>query len=416
MSSNQSSIRFPLDLLGEFPILSETVNGKRLVYLDNAATTQMPSCVIERIARHYRHENANVHRATHTLSSRSTFAYENAREGVARYLNAPSADCIVFTKGTTDSINIVAQTWAYAHPENYSIAVSALEHHSNFAPWQQHAQRLNGNFYVIPLDSNGDINLDALETLLDKHPINLIAIAHVSNVLGTVSPLKSIIACAHRHGAKVLVDAAQSIRHERVDAQDLDCDFLAFSGHKALGPTGIGVLYGKKELLDELSPVAFGGEMVDTVRAEATSFERAPIKFEAGTPNYVGAIGLNAALEFIERIGRDDIGRYEHALVEYAQQALSSIPFVQTLGSPRKRAGCISFCVEGVHPFDLATIMDAMGIAVRSGMQCAQPLLDETYSVEHVTRISPAFYNSFEEIDLCADALEKAIALCRRKL
>lgn len=414
MASGQSSIQFPSNFFEEFPILNETVNGKRLIYLDNAATTQTPSCVVERILQHYLHDNANVHRATHTLSNRSTIAYENAREGVARYLNAPSADCIVFTRGTTDSINVVAQAWAYAHPENYCVAASALEHHSNFVPWQQHAKRLDGNFYVIPLDDNGDIELDSLEALLSSYPINLIAVAHVSNVLGTVSPIKSIVACAHRHGAKVLVDAAQSIRHERIDVQDLDCDFLAFSGHKTLGPTGIGVLYGKKELLDELPPTAFGGEMVDTVRAAATSFERAPIKFEAGTPNYVGAIGLNTALEFIERIGRDDICQYEHALIDYAQQALSSVPLVQILGLPRQRAGCISFSVEGVHSFDLSTLMDAMGVAVRSGTQCAQPLLSEAYDIERVTRISPAFYNSFEEIDICIDALEKAIVLCRR--
>lgn len=398
----------------QFPILSQRVNGRSLVYLDNAATTQIPECVLNAINQHYHDCNANVHRATHELSSRSTSSFERARNNIAQFIGAQSSNSIVFTRGTTDSLNMIAASLAMQSGSGFSALVSTMEHHSNFVPWQQAALQTGGVFNVIPLDSKGDIDLGAYVELLEKNPAGVVSLAHVSNVLGTVNPLKKLITLAHQRGWMVAVDAAQSVRHEPVDVTELDCEFLCFSGHKTMGPTGIGVLYGKEELLNELPPVAFGGEMVDVVRSSHTTFERAPLRFEAGTPNYVGAIALSSALNYLKSLDLKNLRRREHALLQRAERLLSEVEGVRIIGSPCKRAGVISFTIEGSHSFDIATLMDKMGVAIRSGSQCAQPLLNETYSLGNAVRISPAFYNTFEEIDAAIYALERAISICRR--
>lgn len=398
---------------GDFPILDELVHGHSLVYLDNAATTQVPNQVVEAIAQHYRHDNANVHRGIHTLSERSTIALEQAREKVSAFVHASSEDEIVFTKGTTDSLNIVARMVEPTIAPGATVVVTALEHHANYVPWQQLCARTGASFEVVPLDAYGNVDLDMFERILATRNVAIAAFAHVSNVLGTVNPVVRMTQLAHEHGALAVVDAAQSVRHEVVDVQEIGCDFLAFSGHKMCAPTGIGVLYGRLELLNDLAPVEFGGEMVDKVTRMTTTFEQPPLKFEAGTPNYVGAIGLSAAIDYLVGVGRDDIVARELDLLDYAQRGLETVEWLQVLGSPQLRGGCLSFTVEGVHPFDLATLMDTQGVALRSGNQCAQPLLRETFDVKNVTRLSPAFYNTYEEIDSCLDVLQRVIPLLR---
>ena len=393
-----------------FPILNQQVNRRPLIYLDNAATTQVPEDVIGAIADHYRTNNANVHRATHTLSARSTRSLEAARENVARFVNAPSSDEIVFTGGTTDAINLVAAGWAALKGADFSAVTTALEHHSNFVPWQQWAKRTGGSFAVAPLTPAGDLDEAALRSLLDTQPQGILAFALVSNVLGTVTPTARLIEMGHEYGWFVLVDVAQAIRHERVDVQALDCDFLAFSGHKMMGPTGIGVLYGKRALLDELPPTGFGGEMVEEVRTDCSTFEAAPLRLEPGTPNYVGAIGLSAAIDFLEAVGRDDITQREHELLEQLETGLAALPRVHIAGAPAQRAGVVSFTVEGAHPLDMATLLDKMGVAARSGSQCAQPLLDEALSLGKVCRLSPAFYNTSAEVDAAVACVERALS------
>ena len=398
----------------DFPILNATVYGRRLVYLDNAATMQMPEPVLRAIVRHYHEDNANVHRGIHALSERSTRALEEARERVAAFLNARCSDEVVFTGGTTASLNQLADMLDHHVPAESAIVTTMMEHHANFVPWQSLCQRTGRPFLAAPLDERGDLDLQALEELFAENDVGLLCVAHVSNVLGTVNPLQALIALAHAHGALAVVDAAQGIRHERIDVRALDCDFLAFSGHKIGAPTGIGVLYGKKRLLDELQPARFGGEMVDDVRVAATTFAAPPLRFEAGTPNYVGAIGLAAALAYLEGLGFDDIAGHEARLLAHAEEGLRSVDGLAILGNPVKRAGCLSFTVEGVHPFDLATMVDKLGVALRSGTQCAQPLLFEAYDVQAVTRLSPAFYNTFGEIDVAVEAVERVVALLHR--
>ena len=397
----------------DFPILEQKAFGRPLVYLDNAATMQMPEPVLEAICRHYHSDNGNVHRGIHLLSERSTRALEDARERVRAFVNAKSPDEIVFTSGTTGSLNMLADMWAHQMKPGSAVVVTSMEHHANFVPWQQACQRSDCPFIVAPLDARGDVDLSELERLMRENDVSLVSVAHVSNVLGTVNPVRDITALAHAHGAAVVVDAAQSVRHERVDVQAIDCDFLAFSGHKMGGPTGIGVLYGKLEQLERLEPARFGGEMVKDVRAATTTFEAPPLRYEAGTPNYVGAIGLAAAIDYLETVGRDNIYAYEHELAAYAEGKLSEIDGLHMLGNPIRRAGCLSFTVEGAHPFDIATMVDKLGVALRSGNQCAQPLLYEAYDVGNVARLSPAFYNTSDEIDYAVDALYRVIMLLR---
>ena len=398
----------------DFPILNQEFYGKPLIYLDNAATTQVLRCVVDEIARHYANDNANVHRSVHALSSRSTKGFENARETVCRYIGASSSREIVFTSGTTASINLLAAMWAERLRPGDVVAVSALEHHSNLVPWQQVCSRTGADFKIIPLDAKGDVDLIALENLLSSRSVSLLSIAHVSNVLGTTSPLRKICALCHSHGTVVSVDAAQSARHEAIDVRELDCDFISFSGHKMCGPTGIGVLYGRAELLESLNPVAFGGEMVDAVSFDESTFEEIPIRFEPGTPNYVGAIALARAIDYLEDVGRSSISAYESFLIRETEKKLEGIEGIRILGSPVARAGCVSFSVEGLHPFDIASFMDKKGVAIRSGNQCAQPLLNEVYADGAICRISPAFYNTQGEIEDCIAALSAVIDFLRK--
>jgi len=405
------------EIRADFPILNQKINGYPLIYLDNAATMQVPSSVTEAITKHYQYDNANVHRGIHALSERSTNKLENARKKVQQFLNAGSSKQIVFTHGTTDSINMAAdliEPLLMSGEMKPTVVATALEHHANYVPWQQLSRRTKTNFETVGLRDNGDVDLKSLEQILDAGNVGLVSVTHVSNVLGTVNPIKQIVDMAHQAGALALVDAAQSIRHEIVDVRDLECDFLCFSGHKMCAGTGIGVLYLSNELTDRLSPVRFGGEMVDNVTKELTTFETAPLRFEAGTPNYVGAIALSSAIDYLDSLGREAVAQREHDLCHYALLCLSSIGEVSVLGSPQKRAGCISFVVDGAHPFDIASLMDAQGIALRSGSQCAQPLLKGTYGIKHVVRISPAFYNTYDEIDLMADALKRTISILKR--
>lgn len=395
----------------DFPILDEKIHEKPLIYFDNAATTQVPNQVIECIENHYHHNNANVHRGIHSLSERSTHNLEESRKTVASFINANTSTEICFSYGTTSSINMLAAGWKPQNDKCNSIVVTSMEHHSNFVPWQQRCFKENWNFLVSPLDENYELDLNKLEALLSENEVGIVAITHVSNVLGCVNDISSIVKMAHAYGAEVLVDAAQSIRHENVDVQELDCDYLAFSGHKTLGPTGIGVLWGKEALLERLSPCFFGGEMVDKVSSQNTTFEHAPLRFEAGTPNYVGAIALSGALEYINTVGRSEICQYEHELIKYIENKLKNLNRVKILGSPKKRAGCLSFEVENAHPFDIAVLLDKLGVAVRSGNQCAQPLLHESVGRKNITRVSPAFYNTYDEVDLFIEALDKVITI-----
>lgn len=403
-----------LTIRTDFPILRQQVHGNPLVYLDNAATTQVPQCVIDVIAQHYSTNNANVHRGIHTLSERSTSSFESARKTVARFIGAKDPRDVIFTSGSTASANMLSRLVEPLVKGGDVILVSALEHHANLVTWQQLCSRTGAILKIVPLDNEGDINLNDLEHLLLSHRVKLVAFAHVSNVLGTVSPVKVICDLCHSNGAWAVVDAAQSVRHEPIDVEEFGCDFLFFSGHKMLAPTGIGVLYGRDELLDALEPAVFGGEMVDKVTFEASTFECAPLKFEAGTPNYVGAIALAAAVDYLERMGRAAVCSYEHNLIERFERGLGAFEGVEVLGHPRHRAGCVSFVVEGVHPFDLATFMDKKGIALRSGSQCAQPLLNQVYGVETICRVSPAFYNTASEIDRCLEVMGEMIQFLRR--
>ena len=408
-----SDARTPYQVRCDYPILVQSVHGHRLVYLDNAATMQVPLAVLDAVRDHYLHDNANVHRGIHTLSERSTIALENAREKVAAFIGAPIPDQVVFTSGTTGAINTVARLLAPEVVPGMTIVVTAMEHHANFVPWQQLCLQTGATFAVAPLDKRGDLDLESLEALLGKS-VFLLAVTHVSNVLGTVNPVKKIVEMAHAHGTRVLIDAAQSIRHEPVDVRDLDCDFLCFSGHKTGALTGIGVLYGTSDLLAHLRPVDFGGEMVATVDIRETTFEDAPLRYEAGTPNYVGAISLGAACDYLNRLGRAEVHSYERELLVYAEAKLAEVDGVHILGNPRNRAGCLSFVADGVHPFDLATLLDKRGVAVRSGNQCAQPLLHEVLGTRAVTRLSPAFYNTVDDIDVFIDEMQFILPLLRR--
>ena len=401
------------DIRKDFPILDQEVFGHRLVYLDNAATMQMPEPVLQAIVHHYRNDNANVHRGIHALSERSTRALEDARERVRSFINARSSDEIVFTSGTTASLNMIASAVVPNLRPGSAVVTTMMEHHANFVPWQQACEHTGHPFLVAPLDEHGDLDLQALEGIFAENDVALITVTHVSNVLGTVNPVARIVALAHKWNALAVVDAAQSIRHEVVDVQAINCDFLAFSGHKMGGPTGIGVLYGKLELLEKLDPVQFGGEMVDSVRLAGTTFAPPPLCFEPGTPNYVGAIGLAAAVDYLEALGLEDVRSREKQLTRYAEDVLHEIPGLHIIGMPAARAGCISFTVESVHPFDLATMVDKLGIALRSGNQCAQPLLYEAYGIGNITRMSPAFYNTFDEIDTAVPGLRRVIELLR---
>lgn len=382
----------------DFPILSRTVYNKPLVYLDNGATTQKPRCVVESITDEYYSVNANVHRGVHFLSQQATNLHEASRETVRRFINARSTSEIVFTRGTTESINLVAATFADSQmKEGDEVIVSVMEHHSNIVSWQLQAARKGIVLKVIPMNDRGELLIDEYEKLFSSRT-RIVSVAHVSNVLGTVNPVKEIIKIAHAHGVPVLVDGAQSIPHLPVDVQDLDADFFVFSGHKVYGPTGIGVLYGKENLLDRLPPYQGGGEMIKNVSFEKTTFNELPFKFEAGTPDYIGSTALAKALDYVSAIGMDEIAAYEHELTDYAIARMKEIEGMRIFGEAEQRGGVISFLVGNIHHLDMGTLLDRLGIAVRTGHHCAEPLM-RRLGIEGTVRASFGLYNTKAEVD-----------------
>jgi len=394
-------------LKSEFPILQQDINGHPLVYLDNGATTQKPRSVIEAVKRYYEHDNANVHRGVHTLGSRATDAYEGAREKVARFLNAASAREIIFTRGTTTALNLVASGYArQTLREGDEIVITPMEHHSNLIPWQQAAKATGAVLKYIPLQPDGTITLADVEATVTERT-KIVSITYVSNVLGTINPIAEIAKIAHRNGAVIVVDGAQSTPHMKVDVRALDVDFYAFSGHKMCAPTGIGALYGKAKLLEEMDPIEFGGEMIDFVELYDSTWKELPWKFEGGTPIIAGAVGLGAAIDFLEQVGLDNIERHEHKLVKYAMDRLSAIDGVTIYGpSAEQRAGLVTFNLGDVHPHDVATVLDTEGIAVRAGHHCCQPLM-RWLKVSATARASMYLYNTEQDIDRLAESLVK---------
>lgn len=390
----------------DFPILSQTIHGRPLVYLDNAATTQVPRQVLDCMVTHYTLNNANVHRGIHTLSERSTTCLEEARETVRAFLNASTPEEVIFTQGTTDSINMVARGIAQTLELGDEIVVTELEHHANFLPWQQLCLERGARLRIAP-QRNGELDRMAFRALMSPRT-RLVAVSQVSNLTGAVHPVAELAAEAHAVGAMLLVDGAQAVRHESADMQAMDCDFYCFSGHKLLAQSGIGVLYGKRHRLERLSPARYGGGMVDVAGAAGSTFAPLPHRLEAGTGSYAQAIALGAAIRYIDAVGRVEISHREHELLEYAAGQISALEGVALLGQPSRRAGCLSFTVEGVHPYDLASLLDKQGIAIRAGNHCAQPAL-RSFGLESVSRMSPAFYNTEEEIDaLCAGVVRSA--------
>lgn len=394
------------EIRADFPILARTVYGKPLVYLDNGATTQKPRCVVDAITDEYYSVNANVHRGVHFLSQQATELHEASRETVRRFINARSTDEIVFTRGTTESINLLASSFGEAFlGEGDEVIVSTMEHHSNIVPWQLLQMRKGIKLRVIPMNDCGELLLNEYERLFTERT-RIVCVTHVSNVLGTVNPVKDMIATAHAHGVPVLVDGAQSIPHMPVDVQALDADFYVFSGHKVYGPTGVGVLYGKEEWLDKLPPYQGGGEMIQHVSFERTTFNELPFKFEAGTPDYIGTTGLARALDYVTTLGMDRIAAYEHDLTEYATRRLKEIPGMRIFGEAAEKGSVISFLVGNIHHFDMGTLLDRLGIAVRTGHHCAQPLM-QRLGIEGTVRASFALYNTKEEIDALVAGVER---------
>ncbi len=385
------------DIRSHFPILDQQVNGKDLVYLDSAATSQKPQAVIEAVSTYYREYNSNVHRGVHTLGTRATDGYEGAREKVRKFIGAKSTQEIIFTRGATTGLNIVAQSYGLTNVKaGDEIVITYMEHHANVIPWQQVAKVTGATLKYIPLQEDGTIELSDVEATVTANT-KIVSVMHVSNVLGTINPVKEIAKIAHKHGAIMVVDGAQSTPHMKIDVQDLDCDFFAFSGHKMCAPTGIGVLYGKKDLLEKMEPIEFGGEMIDFVGLQESSWKELPWKFEAGTPIIAGAIGLAAAIDFLEQIGLENIEAHEHKLAQYALEQLSKVDGL-TIYGPKHRAGLVTFNIEDVHPHDVATVLDAEGIAVRAGHHCAQPLM-KWLKVSATARASFYLYNTEDEVD-----------------
>ena len=396
----------------QFPVLDQQVYGKPLVYLDNAATTQKPLCVIEREREYYLHENCNIHRGVHYLSQKATEAYEHARQTVADFIHAKESREVVFTRGTTESLNLLATSFEHLIiNEGDKVLVTAMEHHSNLVPWQQMIQRHHGKLLVVPMDDKGVLDLNCYEELLKENP-KVVSIAHISNVLGTINPVKEMIRMAHQYGIPVVIDGAQSIAHHKIDVQDLDCDFFVFSGHKMYAPMGIGGLYGKAEWLEKLPPYQFGGEMVDTVSFEKTTFNVLPFKFEAGTPNVGAALGLETAVQFLQSLDRGEVERYEAQLLLSAIQKLSEIEGIRFIGEAEQRSGLVSFIIDGIHPYDLGTIIDKMGVAVRTGHHCAEPVMTR-FGIPGTVRASFALYNTMEEVDIFVNAVKRAAMMLR---
>ena len=414
------------EIRNQFPVLDQQVYGKPLVYFDNAATTQKPLCVIERERDYYLHENCNIHRGVHYLSQKATEAYEHARQTVADFIHAKEAREVVFTRGTTESLNLLATSFEHLilnHPplrggqggvktgSQPKVLVTAMEHHSNLVPWQQLVQRHNGQLLIVPMDDKGVLDLNRYEELLNEQP-DIVSIAHISNVLGTINPVKQMVKMAHEYGIPVVVDGAQSIAHHPIDVQDLDCDFFVFSGHKMYAPMGIGGLYGKAEWLEKLPPYQFGGEMVDTVSFEKTTFNVLPYKFEAGTPNVGAALGLETAIQFLQSLDRAEVEAHENRLLQSAIQQLSEIEGVRFIGEAEQRSGLVSFVIDGIHPYDLGTIIDKMGVAVRTGHHCAEPVMTR-FGIPGTVRASFALYNTLEEVEVFVKAVKKAAMMLR---
>ncbi|MEM7248578.1 MAG: cysteine desulfurase [Acidobacteriota bacterium] len=394
----------------DFPIFAQEIHGKPLVYLDTAATSQKPEVVIDAVTKVYREANANVHRGVHLLSERATGLYEGARDRVRRFLGAASRKEIVFVRGTTEAVNLVASSFGEPRLEpGDRVVVTAMEHHSNIVPWKVACERKGAELAVIPMDENGDLVLDGLDELLDER-CKMLAMVHVSNALGVVNPVKELIAKARERGIPTLVDAAQSVPHLAVNVQELGCDFLALSGHKAYGPTGIGVLYGREALLEGMRPYQGGGDMIATVSFDEVTYNDLPYRFEAGTPNIAGVVGLGAALDYLDGLGFDAIAAHEDELVAHARAALAEVPRVRLLGSPRKQAGAISMSLEGLHPHDIGTVLDSEGVAVRTGLHCAEPAIRH-FGVSASVRASFGVYNRREDIDALVVGLRKAVDL-----
>jgi len=395
----------------DFPILSREVNGKPLVYLDNGATTQKPKIVIDAISKYYELENSNIHRGVHTLSQEATDAYEQARVKTQEFLNAKHSHEIIFTSGTTGSINLIASSLSKSLNPGDEIIITAMEHHSNIVPWQMICEEKKAILKVIPMNRKGEILMEEYEKLItDK--TRLVSFTHTSNTLGTINPTLELINIAKKHGALTLVDGAQAVTHGKLDVQEMNADFFVFSGHKLFGPTGTGVLYGKESVLNSLPPYQGGGDMIKTVTFEKTTYNELPHKFEAGTPNIAGGIGLGAAIDYIHSVGFNFIKKQEKALLEYGTQELSKIEGLQIIGEATNKTCVISFVVEGVHPFDLGTIVDKMGVAVRTGHHCTQPLMD-FFGIPGTTRASFSFYNTIEEIDILVQSLNRALRMLR---
>ena len=396
----------PLAVKADFPGLNQSVHGKPLVYLDNAATSQKPRSVIDAIAHYYSTDNANIHRGVHALSERASRNYEDARAKVQAFINAAGPEEIIFVRGTTEAINLVANSYGRAMVgAEDEILITAMEHHSNIVPWQIICQEKRAQLRVAPIADDGSLILEEFEKLLSERT-KLVSLPHVSNALGTINPVRALVEIAHRHNVPVLIDGAQAAPHMKLDVQELDCDFYAFSGHKVFGPTGIGVLYGKAGLLDAMDPFQGGGDMIASVTFEKTTYNRLPYKFEAGTPNIAGTIGLAAAIDYINQMGIERIARHERELLEYGARELSQVPGLRLIGTAREKASILSFILEGVHPHDIATIVDREGIAIRSGHHCAMPLM-QRFGIPATARASLAFYNSRDEIDALVAALHK---------
>ena len=416
------------EIRSQFPVLDQQVYGKPLVYLDNAATTQKPLCVIDRERDYYLHENCNIHRGVHYLSQKATEAYEHARQTVADFVHAKEAREIIFTRGTTESLNLLATSFEHLFLSTFNsqlttdsqlstlnsqlkVLVTSMEHHSNLVPWQQMVQRHHGQLLVVPMDDKGVLDLNRYEELLKEGP-KVVSIAHISNVLGTINPVKEMVAMAHHYGIPVVVDGAQSIAHHPIDVQDLDCDFFVFSGHKMYAPMGIGGLFGKAEWLEKLPPYQFGGEMVDTVSFEKTTFNVLPYKFEAGTPNVGAALGLETAIQFIHSLDRNEVEKHESQLLQLAIEKLSEIDGIRFIGEAAHRSGLVSFIIDGIHPYDLGTIIDKMGVAVRTGHHCAEPVMTR-FGIPGTVRASFAMYNTMEEVEVFVNAVKKAAMMLR---
>ena len=390
----------------DFPILQQKIHGKPLVYLDNAATTQKPQSVIDALVNYYCEDNSNVHRGVHLLSERATAAYENSRSVVQHFINAAEPSEIIFVRGTTEAINLVAQTYGRRHVgPGDEVIISALEHHSNIVPWQMLCEEKGARLRVVPINDRGELILEEYEKFLGPKT-KLFSVSHISNALGTLNPLRQIIASAHRYNVPVLIDGAQAVPRIPVDVRDLDCDFYAFSSHKLYGPTGLGILYGKAKLLDAMPPYQGGGDMISSVTFEKTTYNKLPHKFEAGTPHVAGAIGLAAAIEYVSRLGMENIATYEHDLLTYATDVVSQIPGIRLIGTAREKAGVLSFVLDPIHPHDIGTILDQEGIAIRTGHHCAQPVM-QRFGVPATARASFGLYNTRAEVDALAAGLQK---------